>query len=71
VFCLPDLYRLGPAAIRDKATAAKVVGLLADHGYVEAFAGGAEGRWRREVWRRGLKNEAVHPAKAAKVSGSF
>jgi hypothetical protein len=53
LFSLPDLYRLGPPAIRDKATATKVIGLLADHGSIEQVAGGAEveGRWRREVWR--------------------
>jgi hypothetical protein len=53
VFYLPELYRLGPAAIREKATAAKVVGILADHGYLEPVPGGAEigGKWRRDVWR--------------------
>jgi hypothetical protein len=53
LFSLPDLYRLGPPAIRDKATAAKIVGILADHGYIEQVPGGAEveGRWRRDVWR--------------------
>jgi hypothetical protein len=52
-FYLPELYRLGPAAIRDKATAAKVVGTLTDHGYLEQVPGGAEidGKWRRDVWR--------------------
>jgi hypothetical protein len=41
-------------AIRDKAYATKIVGILADHGYTEPVPGGAEveGRWRREVWRR-------------------
>ena len=53
LFCLPDLYRLGPPAIRDKATATRIVGVLADHGYVERVTGGAEidGKHRREVWR--------------------
>jgi hypothetical protein len=53
VFYLPEVYRLGPAAIRDKATAAKVIGILADHGHLESINGGAEigGKWRRDVWR--------------------
>jgi hypothetical protein len=53
LFCLPDLYRLGPPAIRDKATATRIVGVLADHGYVERVTGGAkiDGKHRREVWR--------------------
>jgi hypothetical protein len=53
LFSLPDLYRLGPPAIRDKAYATKIVGVLEDHGYVERLPGGAEidSRWRREVWR--------------------
>jgi hypothetical protein len=53
VFYLPQLYQLGPAGIRDKAAAAKVVGVLVEHGYLEQVAGGAEiaGKWRRDVWR--------------------
>jgi hypothetical protein len=52
-FYLPEVYRLGPAAIRDKAMAAKVIRILADHGHLEPVNGGAElgGKWRRDVWR--------------------
>jgi hypothetical protein len=48
-----DIYRLGPSAIREKATATKIVGVLVDHGYLEPVLGGAEldGAWRKEVWR--------------------
>jgi Protein of unknown function (DUF3987) len=50
---LPDIYRCGPGAIRDKATAKKMAGILADHGWLIPQAGGAEvdGKYRREVWR--------------------
>ncbi|MBV8774453.1 MAG: DUF3987 domain-containing protein [Deltaproteobacteria bacterium] len=49
---LPDLYRLGPAAIRDKATASEVVKLLIDHGWlVEARPQIVNGKPRRQVWR--------------------
>jgi hypothetical protein len=53
LFCLADLYQFGPSTIRDKATATRIVGLLADHGYVERVCGGAEidGKCRRDVWR--------------------
>ncbi len=53
VFSLPDVYRFGPPAIRDKETATRMVGILADHGHVESVPGGAEvdGRRRRDVWR--------------------
>jgi hypothetical protein len=53
LFCLADLYQFGPSTIRDKATATRIVGLLADHGYVERVTGGAEidGKCRRDVWR--------------------
>lgn len=53
LFCAVDMYRLGPAAIREKATATKIVGVLVDHGYLEQVSGGAEidGKWRRDVWR--------------------
>jgi hypothetical protein len=53
LFSLPDLYRLGPPTIRDKATATRIVTVLADHGYIEHARSGAEieGKWRRDVWR--------------------
>jgi hypothetical protein len=48
-----EIYRLGPSAIREKATATKIIGVLTDHGYLEPVPGGAEldGAWRKEVWR--------------------
>ena len=50
---LPDIYQLGPGAIRDKATAKKLVTILADHGWLAPVLEGAEvdGKFRREVWR--------------------
>jgi hypothetical protein len=50
---LPDIYRCGPGAIRDKATAKRMVAILADHGWLRPILEGAEidGKWRREVWR--------------------
>jgi len=50
---LPDIYQCGPRAIRDKATAKRLVAVLADHGWLVRILGGAEiaGKWRREAWR--------------------
>jgi hypothetical protein len=50
---LPDIYQRGPNAIRDKATAAKMVGILESHGHLLRIKDGAEigGKWRREAWR--------------------
>jgi hypothetical protein len=50
---LPDIYRCGPGAIRDKATAKRMVAILADHGWLLPVLEGGEvdGKWRREVWR--------------------
>jgi Protein of unknown function (DUF3987) len=49
---LPDIYRLGPASIRDKAHAERAVAILADHGWlIEAGAGEVDGTPRRETWR--------------------
>jgi hypothetical protein len=50
---LPDLYQRGPGAIRDAATARKVVGLLEEHGWLVRIAEGAviAGIRRREAWR--------------------
>jgi hypothetical protein len=50
---LPDIYQFGPAAIRDKAVAAKLVAILEDHGWLRRLPGGAviDGKQRREAWR--------------------
>ncbi len=50
---LPDIYQTGPGAIRDKATAAKMVGILEDHGWMLPVTGGGtvNGKRRREAWR--------------------
>src|SRR5262249_9727864 len=41
VISLPDIYRLGPNAIRDKATATKMVRILEDHCWLVVVPGGA------------------------------
>ena len=38
---LPDIYQNGPNAIRDKATATKLVKILEDHGWLIRIYGGA------------------------------
>ncbi len=50
---LPDIYQSGPNAIRDKATAAKLVNILEDHGWLHRITGGAaiSGQRRRDAWR--------------------
>jgi Protein of unknown function (DUF3987) len=50
---LPDIYQNGPNAIRDKDTAAKLVRLLEDHGWLHRIEGGAKvaGNHRRDAWR--------------------
>jgi hypothetical protein len=50
---LPDIYQNGPNAIRDKATATKLVKILEDHGWLHRIAGGAviAGQPRRDAWR--------------------
>ena len=50
---LPDLYQRGPAAIRDAATARKVVGILENHGWLIRIPEGAviSGVRRHEAWR--------------------
>jgi hypothetical protein len=49
---LPDVYQRGLNAISDKKTAARIVGILVDHGWLERLPGGAvvAGVTRREVW---------------------
>jgi uncharacterized protein DUF3987 len=50
---LPDIYQRSLNAIGDKATAAKLVKILADHGWLIPQLEGAEvdGKFRRDVWR--------------------
>jgi hypothetical protein len=48
---LPDIYQYGPASIRDKARAHRVVTILEDHGWlVPAGRGETAGNRRRETW---------------------
>jgi Protein of unknown function (DUF3987) len=49
---LPDIYQSGPSAIRDKATASRIVGTLEDHGHLFKIEGGTEiaGHHRRDAW---------------------
>ncbi len=50
---LPEIYRLGPNAIREARTARRLAAILEEHGWLIPVEGGAEvgGTWRREVWR--------------------
>jgi len=49
---LSDVYQMGPNAVRDKATAAKIMQILTEHFWVRPLEGGAEiaGKKRRQVW---------------------
>jgi hypothetical protein len=49
---LPDIYQRSLNAIRDKATAAKLVRILEDHGWLVPIPGGATvaGQRRRDAW---------------------
>ncbi|MGA7871884.1 MAG: YfjI family protein [Candidatus Binatus sp.] len=49
---LPDIYQLGPSAIRDKGTAGRIVAILVDHGYLRHHDGPMKvaGETRRDVW---------------------
>lgn len=49
---LPDVYQLGPASVRDRKTAGKLMQILVDHGHVRAVTGGAvvNGKRRRDVF---------------------
>jgi hypothetical protein len=49
---LPDIYQRSLNAIGDKATAAKLVGILVDHGWLTPIPGGATiaGQHRRDAW---------------------
>jgi hypothetical protein len=50
---LPDIYQKGPNAIRDKKTAARLVAILEDHGWLCREKSGAiiVGQNRHEAWR--------------------
>jgi hypothetical protein len=50
---LPDVYQLGPNAIRDAKTARRIVGILESHGWLAPLPDGAKirGTRRREAWR--------------------
>jgi hypothetical protein len=52
VVSLPDIYQRSLNAIGDKATAARIVGILVDHGWLIKVEGGAEvaGVKRRDAW---------------------
>jgi len=49
---LPTIYQKSLNAIRDKATAMRLVGILEDHGWLVRVAGGAcvEGQHRQDAW---------------------
>ncbi len=49
---LPDIYRNGPRAVRDRKSAGQVAGVLQDHGWLSPVPGGAvvAGSRRRKVW---------------------
>jgi Protein of unknown function (DUF3987) len=51
------IYQHGPNALRDKATAKKIIGILEDHGWLHRMDGGAvvDDKHRRDAW-------SVHPA---------
>jgi hypothetical protein len=50
---LPNIYQEGPNSIRDKTTAARLVAILEDHGWLNREKSGAEiaGQHRRDAWR--------------------
>jgi hypothetical protein len=53
LIALPDVYQLGPPAVREAKTARSVLALLEEHGWLARIEGGAEvrGQRRRDVWR--------------------
>src|SRR5262249_22154394 len=53
VISLPDIYQRGLNAIRDQATARKLVSIIEEHGWLVRTAGGAvvAGQRRQEAWR--------------------
>ncbi len=60
---LPDIYQLGPNAIRSKDQAAKSVNILVDHGYLSACAEPVEirGQKRKQAWRVYRQSEQPIP----------
>jgi hypothetical protein len=52
LFSLPDIYQFGPNPLRSKAGAARILGVLAEHGYVRELSGShlVRGAMRRNVW---------------------
>lgn len=49
---LPDIYQRGPRSIRDKKTAADMVRILEDHGWLAYVGNGVvAGETRKDVWR--------------------
>lgn len=50
---LPDIYQLGPTAVRDAATAKPIVERLEEHGWLVKIKGGTtvNGHTRRDAWR--------------------
>jgi hypothetical protein len=53
IVSLPCIYRLGPSAVRDKASAARHAAILENHRHLIRIPEGAEidGKYRRDVWR--------------------
>ena len=47
-----NIYQYGPNAVRDKATAKRIVGILEDHSWLHLVNGGVvvDGKHRQEVW---------------------
>jgi hypothetical protein len=53
IISLPDIYQRSLDAIRDQATARRLVAILEDHRWLVRIEPGAEinGKWRRDAWR--------------------
>ena len=53
IIALPNIYQYSLNAIKDQATARRIVHILADHGWLSSMPEGAEinGERRKEVWR--------------------
>jgi hypothetical protein len=72
---LPDIYQLGPNAIRDKATAAKMVDILEDHGFLVKVLKGADvaGKHRRDAWQiiRGRADGRISQIRRRPASRNF
>jgi hypothetical protein len=59
MFCAVDMHRLDRAAIREKATATKIVGVLVDHGYLEQVPRGAEINGSSQALRLQARGEKI------------